>query len=211
MQDQVVDAIVAHVERVAAHGVPAAARAAAKAFIADTLAVGVAGVSTPWREEILDMVAGGAAEARVWGSSERLPLVQAAMLNAYQIHGQEFDCVHEAAVVHPMAAVLPALLGWAEREGGDFRRSPDSRRRRRGRCRGNLGALLARADAVFSTGKCRRVWRHRRSGHAGGARCRAAARRASAFTTDSAPARCRRTPKERLSWRCRWALRRAAQ
>jgi 2-methylcitrate dehydratase PrpD len=118
MQDQVVNAIVAHLERVAAHGVPAAASTAAKAFIADTLAVGVAGVSTPWREEILDMVTGGAAEARVWGGSERLPLVHAAMLNAYQIHGQEFDCVHEAAVVHPMAAVLPALLGWAEREGG---------------------------------------------------------------------------------------------
>jgi len=40
------------------------------------------------------------------------------MLNAYQVHSQEFDCVHEAAVVHPMAAALPALLGWAEREGG---------------------------------------------------------------------------------------------
>ena len=61
---------------------------------------------------------GGAQEATVFGSGERLPLMHAAMLNAYQIHGQEFDCVHEAAVVHPMAAVLPALLGWAEREGG---------------------------------------------------------------------------------------------
>jgi aconitate decarboxylase len=40
------------------------------------------------------------------------------MLNAYQIYAQEFDCVHERAVVHPMAAVLPALLGWAERDGG---------------------------------------------------------------------------------------------
>jgi 2-methylcitrate dehydratase PrpD len=103
-----------------AHGVPAQARAAAKALIADTLAVGVAGLSTPWRGEILDMLAAmrGAGEGTVTGSGERLPLVHAAMLNAYQIHGQEFDCVHEPAVVHPMAAVLPALLGWAEREGG---------------------------------------------------------------------------------------------
>ena len=51
---------------------------------------------------------GGAAEATVWGSGERLPLAQAAMVNAYQVHCQEFDCVHEGAVVHPMAAVLPA-------------------------------------------------------------------------------------------------------
>src|SRR6516162_3641503 len=45
-------------------------------------------------------------------------------------YSQEFDCLHENAVVHPMAAVLPALLGWAEREGGVS------------------GALLIRATAV---------------------------------------------------------------
>src|SRR5438309_1440147 len=111
MQDSVVDKIVAHVERVAEHGVPEIARMAAKTFIADTLAVGTAGRLTPWRDEILDMLAGieGAKEATVLGSGERLPLMHAAMLNAYQIHGQEFDCVHEKTVVHPMAATLPAL------------------------------------------------------------------------------------------------------
>jgi 2-methylcitrate dehydratase PrpD len=120
MQDPVVDRIIAHVERVAEHGVPEAARAAAKTFVADALAVGIAGSKTPWRGEILDMLAGigGAKQATVFGGGEKLPLVHAAMLNAYQIHAQEFDCVHEAGVVHPMAAVLPALLGWAEREGG---------------------------------------------------------------------------------------------
>jgi aconitate decarboxylase len=102
------------------HGVPEAERSAAKTFIADTLAVGIAGRGTPWRGEILDMLAGisGAEEATVFGGGERLPLVHAATLNAYQIHAQEFDCVHEAAVVHPMAASLPVLLGWAERDGG---------------------------------------------------------------------------------------------
>src|SRR6516225_3895872 len=120
LQDSVVDKIVAHAERVVAHGVPEAARRAAKAFIADTFAVAAAGVATPWRREILEMLTagGGAAEATVLGTGERLPLAHAAMLNAYQVHSQEFDCVHEAAVVHPMAAALPALLGWAEREGG---------------------------------------------------------------------------------------------
>jgi len=120
MQDPVVDKIVAHVERVAEHGVPEAARAAAKTFIADTLAVAIAGCLTAWRGEILDMLAGigGTEEATVLGGGEKLPLAHAAMLNAYQIHGQEFDCVHEAAVVHPMAPVLSALLGWAEREDG---------------------------------------------------------------------------------------------
>ena len=120
MEDPVVDQIVAHVERVGAHGVPNAAAESAKAVIADTLAVGIAGLATPERGKILDMLfaLSGVGEATVFGSGERLPLVHVAMLNAYQVHGQEFDCLHERAVVHPMAAVLPTLLGWAEREGG---------------------------------------------------------------------------------------------
>jgi 2-methylcitrate dehydratase PrpD len=118
-QDPVVDRIVTHLARVAADGVPHAVRAAAKTFIADSLAVGIAGVKAPWRAEVLDMAcaAGSVAEASVWGSGERLPLAQAATVNAYQVHCQEFDCVHEGAVVHPMAAVLACGLGWAERAG----------------------------------------------------------------------------------------------
>ena len=120
MKDPVVDKILAHVERVGAHGITADVRAAAERLIADTLAVSVAGLVAPWRGEVFDMLLdlGGGAEATVFGSGERLPLVHAAMLNAYQIHCQEFDCLHEKAVVHPMATALPTLLGWAEREGG---------------------------------------------------------------------------------------------
>src|SRR5215472_765457 len=120
MIDPVIDEIIAHVERVGVHGVGSDVTSAAKRLIADTLAVGVAGLGVPWRREVLDMLLaiGGTGEASVLGSGERLPLVHAALLNAYQIHGQEFDCLHEQAVVHPMATALPALLGWAEREGG---------------------------------------------------------------------------------------------
>jgi aconitate decarboxylase len=98
---------------------PEMAGLAAKAFVADTLGVGIAGAKAPWRGEVLDMAAasGGMAEATVWGTGERLPLVAAAMVNAHQVHSQEFDCVHEGAVVHPMAAILPSVLGWAERAG----------------------------------------------------------------------------------------------
>jgi aconitate decarboxylase len=117
VKDPVVDKIVAHLARVATDEVPEAAYVAVKMFIADTLGVGIAGGAAPWRREVLDMAAasGGAAEATVWGTGEKLPLAQAAMVNAYQVHSQEFDCVHEGAVVHPMAAILPSLLGWAGR------------------------------------------------------------------------------------------------
>lgn len=118
IQDPVVDRIVGHVARLASADIPAAARAAAKTFIADSLGVGVAGAAAPWRPEVLDMAAasGEAAEATIWGTGERLPLAQAAMVNGFQMHALEYDCVHEGAVVHAMSAVLPVLLGWAERD-----------------------------------------------------------------------------------------------
>jgi aconitate decarboxylase len=40
------------------------------------------------------------------------------MVNAFQVHSQEFDPVHEGAVVHAMAAALACALGWAEHYGG---------------------------------------------------------------------------------------------
>ena len=146
MTDPVVDNIVVHLGRVAAGEVPEVVRAAAKIFIADTLGVGIAGAAAPWRREVLDMAAasGGVAEATVWGTGEKLTLAAAAMVNAYQVHSQEFDCVHEGAVVHPLAAILPSLLGWAEREGGI---SGD----------GLLRAVIAAVDVAVTLGLCSRA------------------------------------------------------
>jgi 2-methylcitrate dehydratase PrpD len=39
------------------------------------------------------------------------------VVNAYQIHALEWDCVHEPAVVHPMATLLSAIVAAAERRG----------------------------------------------------------------------------------------------
>src|ERR1700758_1672141 len=39
-------------------------------------------------------------------------------MNAWQMHNQEYDCLHEGAVVHAMASVLPAALAVAEQCGG---------------------------------------------------------------------------------------------
>ncbi len=48
-----------------------------------------------------------------------MPAQSAAIVNAYQIHCLEFDCVHEGAVLHPMATILsPSLLG-PKRARGD--------------------------------------------------------------------------------------------
>jgi aconitate decarboxylase len=145
VHDLVVDKIVAHLARVTAGALPNEARSAAKTFIADTLAVGVAGARAPWRAQVLDMARGGAGEATVWASGgERLPLAAASMLNAFQVHAQEFDPVHEGAVVHPMAAVLACTLGWAETHGSV---SGDAL----------IRAVIAGVDVATTLGLCSRA------------------------------------------------------
>lgn len=99
---------------------PQDARNAAATFLHDTLCVGVAGARAAHADDIL-------AAARGWGEGSdglvlgrpgvRLPAVQAAFLNAFQMHGQEFDCVHEPAVLHPMATLGAALMAECGRSG----------------------------------------------------------------------------------------------
>ena len=94
----------------------------AAVFLHDTLAVGAAGARAPFSAGLASTALGwGAPTGRgcaVIGRSDiRLPAAGAAFVNAYQIHGQEFDCVHEPAVVHPLATIVAALLAEAERSG----------------------------------------------------------------------------------------------
>ena len=114
-------------ERFAAHAsgtrfshLPGAAVAAAKLWILDTIGVGIAGSSAAGMDAIRTATAGWGAggDASVWGTRLRLPAPAAAFVNGTQVHNQEFDCLHEGAVVHAMATLLPAALALAEREGG---------------------------------------------------------------------------------------------
>jgi aconitate decarboxylase len=117
------DAIAAFAEHVVRTGfddLPDDAVAAAKTLILDSLGVGVVGSAGPWAGELIRSASGwGRGEdARVWVHGARLPAPAAALCNAYQIHNSEFDCIHERAVVHPMAVLLAAALAHAERAGG---------------------------------------------------------------------------------------------
>ena len=117
------DAIAAfaeHVVRTRYDDLPAAALAAAKTFILDSFGVAVAGSAAPHAQELLDaaMSWGSGRDARVWVYGTALPAPAAALCNGYQIHNSEYDCVHEAAVVHPMAVLLSATMAHAERARG---------------------------------------------------------------------------------------------
>ncbi len=95
---------------------PEAQRAALN-FVHDSLCVGVAGAKAPYADIMARAVSGwsGNGGARVLGRDMRLPGPDAAFLNGFQIHCQEFDCVHEAAVLHPMATLLAAVLAECDR------------------------------------------------------------------------------------------------
>jgi 2-methylcitrate dehydratase PrpD len=98
---------------------PADAIQQAKTFILDSIGVGIAGSSVPGAADLLRVASGwGPPEVPVWGRSVRLSAPAAAFLNAWQMHNQEYDCLHEGAVVHAMATTLPAALAAAHRRGG---------------------------------------------------------------------------------------------
>lgn len=101
---------------------PAPAVLAAKTFLLDSLGVGVVGSAAPFVDELYAAQAAfgvepGVGAARVLASGRLLPAPEAALANAFQIHNSEFDCVHEGAVVHPMAVTLGAMTAYADAFG----------------------------------------------------------------------------------------------
>lgn len=111
-----IDAFADHVVATRFEAIPAAAVTAAKTFLLDSLGVGVAGT----RAAYVDAWIGGYMGAvpgpggRIWGLGGSLPTPAAAAINGYLIHNSEYDCVHEGAVLHPMATLLSALMAEVE-------------------------------------------------------------------------------------------------
>jgi len=57
---------------------------------------------------------GGRKESTILVFGDTLPAHSAAMMNSFMLHNQEFDCVHDEAVLHPFTTVLPVALAIAE-------------------------------------------------------------------------------------------------
>lgn len=124
------------------------AREAAQTFLHDTLCVGAAGAKAPLADAVLTA-------AMRWGQGDacgvlgrpgvRLPQPTAAFVNAFQVHAQEFDCVHEPAVVHPMATVGAVILSEVDRASSQGRPVAGERL---------LTALVAGVEVATSLGLC---------------------------------------------------------
>lgn len=98
---------------------PEAVRAV-KTYLLDTLGVGIAGAAVPLTAIVRNAAGlwGGTGSAHVWGKdSVSTTPANAAFVNGFQIHCQEYDCVHEPAVVHPMATILAALMAECDSHG----------------------------------------------------------------------------------------------
>ena len=114
------DALLAkHAAQVRFKHLPPEVLNAAKIFLLDTLGVGIAGGSTPEMAPLLAAVGGWGTgqDVTLWGRRHKVAPMQAVLLNAYQVHCQEFDCLHEGAVLHAMATLLPVLLAEAQVRG----------------------------------------------------------------------------------------------
>ena len=104
----------------AEHDLPDGVRGDAIRLLGDTLAIGAAAVNAPGESQILETARGFGAggEARLLGTSERLPAASAAFVSGYRVHCLEWDAVHEPAVVHAMSVVTAALGAAIDRRGG---------------------------------------------------------------------------------------------
>ena len=120
------DVLIDHVLALQGSALAAPVQDAALSFLHDTLAVGVAGRHAPLADTVCALAQRWSGTASASASSGacgllgrpglRLTAPYAAFVNAYQIHSQEFDCVHEPAVAHPLATVLAVLLAQAQQD-----------------------------------------------------------------------------------------------
>ena len=109
-------AIAGFVCQLQANNIPAEVQTRIKLLILDSLGCALYGADLPWTR-ILQRSLGEldtTQAASVWGTSQRLSLPHATLINGTQIQGFELDDVHRQGVMHVGAVVLPGLLGIAE-------------------------------------------------------------------------------------------------
>ena len=90
-----------------------------KKLILDQLGVMLVGSAASGVDSLLASTRrwGGAKEASVLVHGDKLPAHHAAMINGTMARAQDFDSVHEGAIVHLTAGSLPQCLAAAERRG----------------------------------------------------------------------------------------------
>lgn len=112
-----IEKVIQHVTQTQFQELPESTVQAVKTFVLDSVGVGISGSRVPYVEQVKQAAKewGEAEQAQVWTTGEWVSATSAACINGYQIHNQEWDCVHEPAVVHPMAVVLSSLMAYGQK------------------------------------------------------------------------------------------------
>lgn len=82
----------------------------------DALGCCLVGSTLPWTRMLAEQMRadGGAPEARLIGSGDRLPLAAAVLVNSTAGHAFELDDIHRDSIIHPNSLAVPVALGAAE-------------------------------------------------------------------------------------------------
>lgn len=96
--------------------VPDQVRDRARLLTLDGLGCAVHGATQEWARIMADFVVshGGAQEAQIWGTAQRVPAALAPLANGTAMHAFEYDDLHPGAVLHAGAQVLPVAFAVAE-------------------------------------------------------------------------------------------------
>jgi 2-methylcitrate dehydratase PrpD len=83
--------------------------------VANCIAAALSAATNDTIDRIVAVVAanGGTGESCLFGRTERLPLLGAALVNGYMAHFNDYDDTHDGTVYHTNSPVVPPLLGLA--------------------------------------------------------------------------------------------------
>ncbi len=113
------DAVLNHIKATSFESLPADVVAATTVVIADTIACALAGSAESKAKTLreIELSHYGFGGVPVWGTDQLIAPIGAGMANGYQVHCLEYACFHEAATVHSMSVILPAVMAYADRFG----------------------------------------------------------------------------------------------
>ena len=105
-----------HIESISWKSLKKEVRERSIVFLADTIGVGLSAAGLPDTRRLSALSEKwGPGHSQPLGGSPKFSTSEAAFLNGFQIHCQEFDAVHEQAVLHAMSVVSGAMLADCQR------------------------------------------------------------------------------------------------